>query len=168
MKKETEELFKCILLIIIGYMTAQYFNRSISGFKIGGQSTCANFDCSDQTKNLASNADSINCNSEICTIDECCTVTPKYNCSGTKCIESSDGKYLTENCDKKCEKTINWMKVLFWIIVSLAIIFFIVGFKYPYMYIITIILLSISIWLGIEAFSDNEDEEKEDEEDEEE
>ena len=39
-KVESKEVLTCILLIIIGYMTAQLFMRRVNGFNVGGQSEC--------------------------------------------------------------------------------------------------------------------------------
>jgi hypothetical protein len=39
-KVESKEVLTCILLIIIGYMTAQLFMRRVSGFNVGGQTEC--------------------------------------------------------------------------------------------------------------------------------
>ena len=37
-KVDNKEVLTCILLIIIGYMTAQLFMRRVNGFNVGGQS----------------------------------------------------------------------------------------------------------------------------------
>jgi hypothetical protein len=39
-KVESKEVLTCILLIMIGYMTAQLFMRRVSGFNVGGQTEC--------------------------------------------------------------------------------------------------------------------------------
>ena len=39
-KIDTKEVATCILLIVVGYMTAQLFMRKYSGFRVGGQNSC--------------------------------------------------------------------------------------------------------------------------------
>ncbi len=39
-KIDTKEVVTCVLLIVVGYMTAQLFMRKYSGFRVGGQNSC--------------------------------------------------------------------------------------------------------------------------------
>jgi hypothetical protein len=39
-KVDNKEVLTCILLIIVGYMTAQLFMRRMNGFNVGGQNSC--------------------------------------------------------------------------------------------------------------------------------
>ena len=39
-KVDNKEVLTCILLIIVGYMTAQLFMRRVNGFNVGGQNSC--------------------------------------------------------------------------------------------------------------------------------
>ena len=39
-KIDTKEIVTCVLLIVVGYMTAQLFMRKYSGFRVGGQNSC--------------------------------------------------------------------------------------------------------------------------------
>jgi hypothetical protein len=39
-KVDNKEVLTCILLIIVGYMTAQLFMRKMNGFNVGGQNSC--------------------------------------------------------------------------------------------------------------------------------
>ena len=50
-KVDSKEVLTCLLLIIVGYMTAQLFMRQINGFNVGGQ-TCKCGDCVDDKKNI--------------------------------------------------------------------------------------------------------------------
>ena len=36
-KIDTKEVVTCVLLIVVGYMTAQLFMRKYNGFRVGGQ-----------------------------------------------------------------------------------------------------------------------------------
>mgnify|MGYP006153333739 CR=1 FL=1 len=36
-KIDSKEVITCLLLIIVGYMTAQLFMRRMNGFRVGGQ-----------------------------------------------------------------------------------------------------------------------------------
>lgn len=37
---DTKEVVTCVLLIVVGYMTAQLFMRKCNGFRVGGQNSC--------------------------------------------------------------------------------------------------------------------------------
>jgi hypothetical protein len=39
-KIDTKEVVTCVLLIVVGYMTARLFIRKYSGFRVGGQNSC--------------------------------------------------------------------------------------------------------------------------------
>lgn len=39
-KIDTKEVITCILLIVVGYMTAKLFMRKYNGFRVGGQNSC--------------------------------------------------------------------------------------------------------------------------------
>ena len=39
-KIDTKEVITCVLLIVVGYMTAQLFMRKYNGFRVGGQNSC--------------------------------------------------------------------------------------------------------------------------------
>lgn len=39
-KIDTKEVVTCLLLIVVGYMTAQLFMRKYNGFRVGGQNSC--------------------------------------------------------------------------------------------------------------------------------
>ncbi len=39
-KVDTKEVLTCVLLIVVGYMTAQLFMRKYNGFRVGGQNSC--------------------------------------------------------------------------------------------------------------------------------
>ena len=39
-KVDNKEVLTCILLVIVGYMTAQLFMRRMNGFNVGGQNSC--------------------------------------------------------------------------------------------------------------------------------
>ena len=39
-KIDTKEVATCVLLIVVGYMTAQLFMRKYNGFRVGGQNSC--------------------------------------------------------------------------------------------------------------------------------
>jgi len=39
-KIDTKEVITCILLIVVGYITAQLFMRKYNGFRVGGQNSC--------------------------------------------------------------------------------------------------------------------------------
>ena len=44
-KKNEREVITCLLLIVVGYMSARLFTRMNAGFRVGGQSCdCTNMD----------------------------------------------------------------------------------------------------------------------------
>lgn len=44
---DTKEVITCVLLIVVGYMTAQLFMRKYNGFSVGSQNSCKCDDCKD-------------------------------------------------------------------------------------------------------------------------
>ena len=119
-KVESKEVLTCILLIIIGYMTAQLFMRRVSGFNVGGQTECPFKDakCKIDGKHLYSKSAPDICNTltkESCndswyenTIKGGANKTTPigiacyWNSSGKDCVTPGTGfKTITDACPTK-------------------------------------------------------------------
>ena len=53
-KIDSKEVVTCVLLIVVGYMTAQLFMRKYNGFRVGGQNSCKCDDCKDSDGKIRS------------------------------------------------------------------------------------------------------------------
>ena len=130
-KINIEEIGTCLLLILLGYIIAGLIMKNINGFSLGGEACIGNEKdkCKLSTTEVLCNSTYAkgdenaeldpnklyqciwNTNKTIPTCDyykelenvkECNKEDIKYNCSGTKCIIDSTGKYNASNCDNKC------------------------------------------------------------------
>jgi hypothetical protein len=119
-KVDNKEVLTCILLIIVGYMTAQLFMRRVNGFNVGGQSECPFKDakCKIDGKHLYSKSAPDICNTltkESCN-DSWYENTIKgggnnttpigiacyWNSSGNDCVTPGTGfKTITDACPTK-------------------------------------------------------------------
>lgn len=119
-KVDNKEVLTCILLIIVGYMTAQLFMRRVNGFNVGGQTECPFKDakCKIDGKHLYSKSAPDICNTltkESCN-DSWYENTIKgggnnttpigiacyWNSSGNDCVTPGTGfKTITDACPTK-------------------------------------------------------------------
>ena len=119
-KVDNKEVLTCILLIIVGYMTAQLFMRRMNGFNVGGQTECPFKDakCKIDGKHLYSKSAPDICNTltkESCN-DSWYENTIKgggnnttpigiacyWNSSGNDCVTPGTGfKTITDACPTK-------------------------------------------------------------------